>query len=200
MRKISLMICLSLFLVSCGKESSSSGTSYSNLYNSTLPTGSSDALTGLTTWYQGTAEGNYYTTSTTRIEYRTVKTYNASNGCSNQAINVFGINLGSVNLCSNNSSLANSTTVSRSVTPVIAGNSKVGNTKLAQLFSGAVGTLANVTQAQSSFGGMAYTLTFTKATGYQAVYVVDTGINSAFNPVYIIDTEARTEETVSYIQ
>lgn len=187
--------------VSCGRETtgSSSDSSASSTFTASTSSTSSEAMSNLLAWYQSTTEASYYTGTTARTEYRVVNVY-PSSSCTTQAISVAGLSLGSVYVCSSGSSVTSSSYSSRSVLPTQSGASKSTVTELANLFNGSIGTIVNVTTATSSLtGGTFFTVHIVKSSGYAAVYTIDSGMNSAFNPVYSFDSETRTESTLYQI-
>jgi hypothetical protein len=192
-----------LVLGSCGKNSVKSSGSATNSYNpygqQNIGATAQQALANYQAWYASSSESSFPSQNLlARTEYRTLTTYNASN-CNNQSVNLFGLSLGSINLCFNASSPSNSQQLTRYIT-LNTGSSKSNNSKLAQVLSVSNATLMNVTQSVSQMaGGSVFRLEYVKQNGQSLVYVVDTGYNSAMNPVVIIDSEARTSETVTNI-
>lgn len=198
------LFCSSLLLAlvaGCGKNEKSGGSS--GVFNpliSNLPANSQQAVSDFQAWYNSTTEGSIPSLGNW-TERRTVKTYSASNNCNNQNISVFGLSLGSLNLCFNASAPASSQTQSRSVS-VVSGSSKSGNTKLTQLINEfSASTIISATESASQVGGNSkvFILNFQRSNGSQVTYIVDSGYHSAFNPVYIMDTNTRSDETVTYI-
>ena len=188
----------------CGSEkggsSSGSSTSPINIPGaSALPPTSATAYANLVAWYQSTTEGAQFTTAYARTEKRRTKIYSAST-CNPKSVSVWGISL-NYSFCGNSSTAPTQSDATKSVVPVQNGASKTVNGKLSALLSGSAvaGTLINVSQGNGNYGaGTIFTLQFTKTSNpnYQVIYVIDTGINSAFSPVYIMDNETRTEESL----
>ncbi len=83
--------------------------------------------------------------------------------------------------------------------PTQSGAVKTSLALVSSILSGSLGTIVNVTTSTSNTGGVFYAIYLVKSSGYSAVYTIDTGINSAFNPVYIFDSETRTETTLYQI-
>lgn len=197
--KIVLCASLAVFAVGCGKDNKSSGGGgvvNTNPYTGTVPASSQQALKNFQAWYASTTEGQIPGLGQ-RTEIRRITTYGQTDGCEQKPISIFGVDLGNINYCFNSSSQTNSNDVSR-VVNVVASQNKSQNAKLAAAYSGAGMTLANVIQGRSQYGTY-YQLEYAKSNGHRVVYIIDTGINSAFNPVQITNSEARTVEVV-YIQ
>jgi hypothetical protein len=194
------LIFSSLFVVAvgCGKENKSgSKSNYGayNPYNTYNPyyqnpsQPSQQALANLQAWYTSTAEVSG--TIGPKSEQRLVVTY--SGGCDTKTI----LGFIDINICKSGSAQT-SNTVTRIVN-VVATNNKSQNANLAAVFAPANGgTLVNVTEAQSPVSqfGRLFTLTYAKLNGHSIQYKVDTGLNSAFSPVEIYDSELKRGERV----
>ncbi len=199
--KILLCASLAVFAVGCGKDNKSSGGTGTvpavNPYTGSVPASSQQALKNFQTWYASKTEGKIPSIGQ-RTEIRRITTYSQTDGCEQKPISIFGVDLGNLNYCFNSSSQSDSDDVTR-VVNVIVNQTKSQNTKLAAAYSGAGMKLASVIQGQSQFGTY-YQLEYVKTNGHRVVYIVDTGINSAFNPVQITNSEARSVESVIHIQ
>lgn len=187
-----------LILTACGKDTVGSGTSNStSTYTTgTLTSTSSTAMAAVASWYASTTEGSYYSGTTSRTEYRIVRVYPSTN-CGSQNVSIAGLSLGTIYTCNNTSSYTSSNLSSKVITPVASGSSKSVNTTLASIFSGTLGTVTNVQTGTGQSGGTLYSIQVVKSSGYVYVFTIDTGINSAFNPIYTFDSETKTE-TVLY--
>ncbi len=202
--KILLCASLAVFAVGCGKDNKSSGGGTgpipavnTNPYTGTVPASSQQALNNFQAWYNSNNEGQFPGIGQ-KTEVRKITTYSQTDGCEQKPISVFGVNLGNLNYCFNSSSQSNSTEVSR-VVNVLVNQTKSQNPNLAAAYSGAGMTLANVIQGQGQNGAY-YQLEYAKSNGHRVVYTIDTGIHSAFNPVQITNSEARTFEEIIRIQ
>lgn len=199
--KILLCASLAVFAVGCGKDNKSSGGSggvvNTNPYTGTVPAASQQALKNFQAWYSNKTEGQFPGIGQ-KTEFRRITTYSQTDGCEQKPISIFGVDLGNLNYCFNSSSQSSSKDSSRTVN-VLANQTKSQNTKLAAAYSGAGMKLANVSQGRSQFGTY-YQLEYVKTNGHRVVYTIDTGIHSAFNPVQITNSEARTVESVIHIQ
>lgn len=194
------LLCASLvlFAAACGKDNKSSGKSASNNlltnpYIGTVPADSAAAYNNLMTWYKGTSEGSLPQMNLAHYgETRTISTLKQE--CSTTTIDLW-ITEKDLTFCKETSSQRE---VERNLARTAAGTSKASNTKLAQALSGSGLTLVKVTQGQS-YSGSLFTIEWAKSNGQRLVYTIDTGLNSAFNPYQIIDSEARTIESISEI-
>lgn len=204
---LNIIVCASLLIaVGCGKSNSSGGSSYNNggstynnpynnPYNGNVPVTSQQPLQNFQNWYNSSAEGSFPGIGQ-RTETRKITKFDQTDGCESQPISIFGLNLGSFNYCFSSSSQASSQNVQRIVNVLVSQN-KSQNLKLAQAYSGSGMVLANISEGMGM--GKVYQLEYQKTNGHRVVYIIDTGINSAFNPVRIIDSEARTDESVTSI-
>jgi hypothetical protein len=185
--------------VGCGKESKSKGTTAVayNPYDTTNPyyqdptVATQAAMANANAWYAATAE----TVSTIgqRIEQRVSYVYSGPN-CSTKSYAGGFINF---EFCKQSS--ATPTYTSRTVN-VLQSNVKSQNPKLAAAFTPPAGsTLYSASETNSVFSltGRVFVLTYAKPNGHGMQYVIDTGLNSAFNPVKIYDSEAASGEEVT---
>ncbi|HXH29727.1 MAG TPA: hypothetical protein VNJ01_02830 [Bacteriovoracaceae bacterium] len=190
---IQRLLCLTLLLtvgLSCGKNSSGKKNQppLYNQYVGIIPSTSQQPMDNLRAWYTSTNEGTFPTIGQ-HTEERRITTYSSSEGCSKWAI--FTFCLGS---SSNGTHVDSSKTIN-----ILATGSKATNSKLAVAMAGTSLELVNVSQYPMSQGAI-YTLVYKKPiSNHLIVYTIDTGINSAFNPIRIEDTEAKTVEKVRKI-
>lgn len=197
------LLCASLivFAVGCGKENKSGGEAASpvNPYTGSVPAASQSALKNFQDWYNSSTEGSYPGIGQ-KIETRIVQNYSRTDGCETKPITIFGYNITEINYCFSNSTSVSNQETDR-VVNVLVSQVKSQNTKLAQAYAGSGMTLANATSlGQSRYGGTIYQLEYSKSNGHRVVYIIDTGVNSAFNPVQITDSEAKTVEFVEDIR
>lgn len=193
------LLCTSLlvFTVGCGKESKSgSGSSY-NPYNQNNPyyqnptQQTQAAITNLQAWYQSSTENSGSIGQKT--ERRQPISFTEAS-CSTKTI----LGFIDINYCKN-SQQSTGSVVSRAVY-IVSGQVKSQNSKLATALSPGNGaTLVSATETNSPVNystGRLFTLNYAKSNGHIIQYKIDTGLNSAFNPVEIYDSEARTGEYV----
>jgi hypothetical protein len=200
----SILHLLSLFLVvsfaaSCGKKDSSSSSSNANPLNSSgaFSASGAQAQANLLAWSNSTVEGTFPSVSVYLARTVTIKTRifsPSSNGCNQQPISVFGLNLGNINICVNNSISGTTTYPQSMVTMVLSGSKLTGNPKLVSalaplITSGADGlTLSSISQTPSNqSSGSVFVIEYKNSAGKSIVQVIDTGMNSALNPVYMLD-------------
>lgn len=189
---------LATLSVSCGKSDSKSGgggsSSSSSVWSpssgSTTNTTGSQALTNYMSWYSSNAEAASPAAGLRSIVRETL-TYPASSGCSSQPLTVFGVTIGNFQTCLGTSSSPTSTTATTFVN-VVSSNTKSSNSKLANILTSTYGALVNVQQQGNKFI-FTYQVSVNGSQAYDTV-VVDTGINSALNPVYISNTATRKVE------
>ncbi len=186
-------------LASCGNNSGgSTRTSHQNSNNSStgntgVSASSSVAKTNLLKWYNSTVEGGYPSSSSIqmtpmRFVYKTVKELSTSNSCNNQSLNLFGMNLGSLNLCFNTQTSGTGETLPGEMVQLLASGSKKNNEALGEAMSGIVSSsdseliLVSVTQS-----GTVFVIQYINGEQKSVIYSIDTGLNSALNPVYHLD-------------
>lgn len=192
------LLCASLvfFATGCGKDNKSSGKGVSNNllanpYTGKVPAASLTAYTNLMTWYKGTTEGPLPQMNLAHYgETRTISTLKQE--CSTTTIDLW-ITEKDLTICKESST---DNEVQRNVARTAVGSSKAGITKLNQALNGSGLTLIKVTQSKS-YAGNLFQIEWAKSNGHRLVYMIDTGLNSAFNPYQIIDSEARTIESIS---
>lgn len=192
-------------IASCGKDGGgSSGARPQPVY---IPIGSStgtSTLANFKTWYKSTLNGSYPGPGLYDEERKTY-TYNTAGNCSSQPVKIFGTTIGNIESCSHSGSPTSTNTVSTEKA-VLMGGSKASNTILASINAGTAGTLISATQTgglQIGYGftqGSLYILRFQATNGSVKEYWIDTGINSAFQPVKTIDVTAGSEEVLTKIQ
>jgi hypothetical protein len=182
---------------SCGK-SNNSGHSTNNTSSYGLDTYSTNqsAINKFKAWYISPSESSFPGVGQ-KTEERKIKTYSQTDGCESNPINIFGLNIGNLSYCFNNVSPANTQTV-KHVINILPTQNKAMNSKLAEIYAGTNMTLITASEFPIQNGNI-YQIEFRKQNGQRVYYQVDTSINSAFNPVLIIDTELRTTETLSRI-
>ncbi|MCM2350812.1 MAG: hypothetical protein NDI69_12385 [Bacteriovoracaceae bacterium] len=191
------LLCASLvfFAAGCGKDNKSSGGGVSgnvvtNPYTGTVPADSLTAYTNLMTWYKGTTEGSLPNDGFAHYgETRTITTL--SQECSTKTIDLWIIEK-DLTFCKENSS---ENEVERNVALTAVGSVKASNSKLTQALSGSGLTLIKVTQ----YSANVFQIEWAKSNGHRLAYSIDTSFNSAFNPYQIIDSEARTIESLTDI-
>jgi hypothetical protein len=182
-----------LTLSGCGKDNSTGkGGVYRSPYSGTIPAGSQTAFANAQAWYSSTVEG-LPNSPGARTEQRRVDVYKDGNGCKTKTL----LGFFDVNFCFNNTSPESSNTVSR-VVYVILNQAKSNNPKLAAVFAPPANfQLVNATQSSGFFGKNIYTIEYANpGTGHSIRYMIDSGLNSAFNPVDIYDTATRSREYV----
>jgi hypothetical protein len=196
---------LATTLASCGNKSGgSSSTSHQNSNNSSagntgVSASSLVAKTNLLKWYNSTVEGGYPSSSSiqmfpSRQVFKTLKELSTSNSCNNQSLNLFGMNLGSVNLCFNTQTSGSGVDLPFEMVQLSISGTKKNNEALVEAMSGIVSpedsdlVLVSLTQTQSSLqGGSIFIIQYTDADKKSVIYSIDTGLNSALNPVYHLD-------------
>lgn len=192
---------LGLLVMGCGKSESKGGSSSGSpstspstwtpsTSNNTTAT-SSQALQNYNSWYTSTSESATPTVGL-RSVVRTTLTYSASNGCTSQPLTIFGVQLGSTNFCLGGGS-APAKTVSTSFLQIAATNNKALNVKLPNILTSSYGELVDISQ-QGNIFKFTY---FVNGTGAYDTVVVDTGINSALNPVYLSNTATKKVEQLT---
>lgn len=197
------LICLALLsfvAVSCGSEKSKGGgsKSYSAYSASAYFTQSSQyAMDNVLAWYNSNTEGSFPNPNFpgVKTEERTLKTFSpATNPCT--STNYYGII--TLTSCNHSSPSPISTVTSTNQVPMIPGQVKSNNPKLAQALSGSGMTLYEAVQMSSGWQAV-YILKYYKANGHTVKYTIDTGVNSAFNPIATEDSETNTKEELSSI-
>lgn len=192
-------------LIGCGKDNSSGSSSskapvtntnqttnpYSNQVPSSSP--SQTAFNNFKSWYLSTNEGAIPGIGQ-RTEVRSLKTYSQSNNCQTNPISLFGVNIVNVNYCFSSSSPSSTEQFERQIN-VLPSQNKSLNSKLAQIYQGTNMTLVSASEFPAGNGKL-FQIEFKKSNNEKVVYQVDTRVNSAFNPVYILDSGARTIETL----
>jgi hypothetical protein len=190
-------------LVGCGKDNSS-GTSSSkapvtntnqttNPYSNQVPSPSQAAFNNFKSWYLSTSEGAIPGIGQ-RTEVRSLKTYSQSNNCQTNPISLFGVNIVNVNYCFSSSSPSSTQELERQINVLPAQNKSL-NSKLAQIYQGTNMTLVSASEFPVGTGKL-FQIEYKTSNNEKIVYQVDTRINSAFNPVYILDSGAKTIETL----
>lgn len=199
------LLCASLlvFVTGCGKDNKtggaggSVGTQFGNAYNSTNPyyqdpsAMTKQAFDNATAWLNTNVETSTYLGP--RTENRDKIVYNAPS-CNTKTY----LGFIDIEMCKSGQ-VSREFLASRTVNVVLS-NDKRANQKLAQAFAPAEGaTLISATQSVSPMGngGSLYKLTYVKTNGHILQYMIDTGLNSAFNPVEIYDSELAQAEVVS---
>ncbi len=193
-------------IVSCGKDNNSGTASSrstnqpvtaSSPYNQTNPffenptLQNQTALQNLTAWYNSPAE--IPPTIGPKTEKRVAVGLSA-NSCNTKTY------LGFIDINTCKSSNQSTTNLPDRTVNVILSNTKSANSKLAAVFTPTGGgTLKTITEEASKVyaSGKLYTLEYVKPNGHILQYKVDTGLNSAFNPVSIYDSEQSKGEYVS---
>ncbi len=194
------------FTASCGKSGSGGGGGNNNQFANGYNASGTVAQSNLLAWYNSTgAEGSLPNPNTSyRLLTKTEK--NASNGCSTQPVSVFGFNLTNINLCTSGSGLGSGTQIQVPVHIYSNGDKKSGNSELvtamSSIVNGGAGPLflTNITQAPSTqTTGSVFTINLVDSNQKKVVYVIDTGLNSKLNPVYVLDGVAGKERTLTAI-
>lgn len=192
------------FLTSCGKDNSS-GTSSTkapatntnqnstNPYSNQVPSSSQAAFNNFKSWYLSTNEGAIPGIGQ-RTEVRSLKTYSTSSNCQTNPVSLFGVNIVNVNYCFSNTSPSSTQELERQIN-VLPSQNKSLNSKLAQIYQGTNMTLVSASEFPAGNGKL-FQIEFKKSNNEKVVYQIDTRINSAFNPVYILDSGAKTIETL----
>lgn len=209
-----LGLALLITLAGCGKGSSKGGSSVNcakNPYqqaclvnggmNGIGTISGTQALANFKAWYASSNNGMYPGSANLYKEDRTTYTYNTGSNCSSQPVKIFGINLGNFQSCSYSSSPTSTNTVTNTVA-VLVGASKASNAILASIYAGTAGTLVSAVQTQGlpSYGGALYIIRLQAVDGSVKEYWIDTGINSAFQPVKTVDVTNSKEEVVTWIR
>jgi hypothetical protein len=199
---------LSVLAVSCGgsKGGSKSSAAAVNPLAYNLNTTSAQALANVTAWYNSTSEGAFGTPGmggffATREE-RIVKVYAANGGCSTKPIKFLGLNLGNFQSCNSSNTIQSSNNVITAYSPTPNGGSKASAARVTSILNGSLGSITNVSTSQGQSGAIVYVLTVTPDVNQPSltkVYAIDTGVNSALNPVYSMDSATRTEESLYQI-
>jgi len=195
---LSIILTLGIF-VSCGKDSttntsgsSSSAQPYSTpvqqLANNLSSNSGQSAFNNLLSWYNSNVENS--TPAITVKEQRRIDRFSQPNCKTNTYFSIlnlqtcFGSTSGSVDYVERN--VTASTNTIKSSVP-----------NLAAIFQPTASmTLMGVTQWSGPFGKPMYQLDFFKSNGYFLRYQIDTGLNSAFNPVLVFDSEKGTSEII----
>ncbi len=185
-------------LVSCGKDSStntsgSSAQPYSTpvqqLSNNISSNNGQTAYNNLLAWYNSTAENT--TPQRSVLEQRLIQTFSKPN-CETNTY------LGFINLqtCFGTTS-GSSRYEYRTITPTSTTNKSL-NSKLSVVFQPTtVMNLVGVSQTNGIFGKPLYQVDYVKYNGHVLRYKIDTGLNSAFNPVEIYNSEIGTKESLT---
>ncbi len=190
------LLCLALLVTmvaACGKKSGGGGghTPVSNGVNVPINNNAStttlNAFNNLKAWYQSSSEGSLPSIGQ-HTELRSITTYNTSDSCDKWWIFTY---------CVNTSSQGNTTNIPLRTVNVVASSSKSNNSKLAAVFNSSLELV--FAQQYGMYGGALYTVVFKKSNNHLMIYTIDTTINSAFNPVRIEDTEAKTVEKLKKI-
>jgi len=190
--------------VGCGQSSKGSSSSaaaapvapaavapVTNAYTSTISASAGQAQADLLAWYSNTTEG-LPTALGSYTEKRQITVYKApSDSCKNKSWWIF-----SANICSSSSTIQSQNTVTRSVY-VVSGSVKSSNANLASALNQTGMASTNVTKVQGTNGQPAFIIDYTRTDGTVLSYVVDTGLNSAYNPVVKNDSATRTTEKVT---
>jgi hypothetical protein len=193
------------FAAACGNKdggSSKGNNGYSPTSNGLNASGT-QAQTNLIAWYNSTVEGSYPSMSyPVRFVTRSTRSFSTSNGCNQQSVSVFGLNLGNINLCYDTQN-GGSTSQSQEQVLLVANGSKSLNPKVAEAMSGILtpgqngNLLVSVTQKPSTkSSGSVFVIQYVNSNQKSLVYVIDTGINSALNPVYSMDGGNGKEVTL----
>lgn len=208
--KTTIMHLMSLFLIlafsaSCGKkEGGSSGSSSNNVntpVNNGLNTTGQLALTNLLAWYNSTAEGSLPTASIGRGDIiKAVDKQSISSNCID--LGFFGdacFSAGGGNWTTtilptmprNTGAKSNVVAVNEALAPLVGG----ANTRNLILLNG----VNSITQQQSPVtSGVLYTITYkVNNTQKMVMYQIDTGYNSAVNPVGLIDEQNNKKERLN---
>lgn len=205
--RITVCASLIIFAIGCGKDNKSSGGGGGGQPQNpnpvtqptpnigVVPADSQLAYNNLMAWYNSGTEGGLPNLNLNHYgEIRTIKTM--SQECSTKDWDLKIVNP-SLTYCKDNSTEQEQ---KRNVTIVAPGTSKTGNTKLSQAFNSNGLTLVKVSERALSSTGSEFIIEYVnQANGKQVIYVINTLYNSAFNPVEIINTEARTIEFIEDI-
>lgn len=197
-----LVLGLSFAVLSgCGKDNSSGGSSKStqnaNPYNSSNPyyqapsNSAKVAMDNALAWYRTRAETP--TQIGPRTEQRDQITLNDPKCSERNFLGIFD-----VELCKQGG-FTRSALPARTINVVLS-NDKSLNSKLARAFNpGGGATILNAVETSSPMmnGGKLYRLTYVKTNGHTLYFVIDTGLNSAFNPVEIYESEIKSGEVVT---
>ena len=209
----------SLFLVllaGCGadkaKKSSSSGTGTVN--NDTLispgvvsnTTASGEvAMTNYLAWYNSTTEGAIPSVGGPIMMIRSIRTFSTSSGCNPTQLSLGGFNFGSISMCFNTSSQSSQPRFESDPVTVYLSGAPKNNAKLIKAadLSPVRNIHSQITQfgSSSTYGaimsieqqGTAYIFTTVRSNKVNTV-VIDSGINSALNPIYILDNSRGKED------
>jgi hypothetical protein len=198
--QLTSLLVLTLLVSACGKDEKSSSSSSSKepakqpTTNKVEPVADNMTSTGtnayseVLSWYNSKTENS--TPAGAVLEQRLISTYAKSN-CETDTI------LGFINIqtCFGSSS----TKSSYIYTNITAKSStdKSQNSKLYLAFNPTSDMgLQGVTESKGPFGKSLYQIDYVKFNGHVVRYKIDTGLNSAFNPVEIYDSEAGTMESV----
>jgi hypothetical protein len=200
---VKALICLSVMAMamSCGKDSKSGGSNgvqqTMNPFNEGNPfykspsEKTSSALNNAKAWYESPTEAA--TSMGQKTEKRVEYSYNEPD-CNKKT--VFGFM--DIEVCKQ--SKVSTTNLEPRTVNVVPNNNKAANTKLAPVFNPANGaTLRQASEVNSPMnnGGKLFTLEYVKSNGHILQYKIDTGLNSAFNPVEIYDSELKKGEVVT---
>lgn len=198
-----LGIGLMLTVIGCGKNSDKSSSAPNQpVFTNNLSTSGAQAQTNLLAWYNSSSEGGF-PSLVTPLKQVTIstRTFSTSNNCNSQPISVFGINLGNINLCYNNSTSGSATNTSSYVS-LSSSTIKSNNVKLSQAMNGIINPttsgmqLVSITQNPSTkSAGSIFTIQYF-VSGKYVVYTIDTGMNSGINPIYHMDGVNGKEETL----
>ena len=190
-----------VFLVGCGKDNSSGGsksgggTSSNPISVPDLPSTSTDQFNRLKSWYTSTAQHGLPNVAGSRIEKRAYLDYSSvTNECKTKTL----LGFIDINYCFNNESIK-PTIKERTVHVVLGGNKSLNNENLRRVFSPPSGYIFDkVIEASSPINSRArlYTVDYIKPNKHILRFKIDTGLNSAFNPVEIYDTETKKVEYV----
>lgn len=195
------LLCTALmlvFIVGCGKENSSGGggTTTNPITVPDVPSTSSDQFNRLKSWYTSTAQDGLPNVAGPRTEKRAYLDYSlVTNECETKT----WLGFIDINYCFNNESVE-PIIKQRTVHVVLGGNKALNNDNLRRVFSPPSGfTFDKVTEANSPLSSSArlYTVDYIKPNKHVVRYKIDTGLNSAFNPVEIYDTETKKTEYVT---
>lgn len=144
-------------------------------------------------WYNSTTENSVPTSAPAITEHRSVSTFGEPN-CKSTTVLKF-INLsGCFGVSASNSNVE-----TRYVIPVQNGVSKATNSKLAAVFSAPTGySMISAQQVPGPFNFPIFMIDYgNSSNGHVIRYMIDSGLNSAFNPIRIYDTSIRKSEEVT---
>jgi hypothetical protein len=199
---LNLMSSLLLLTVmaSCGKNQVSGGRQFQQNQINTLNASGELAKTNLLAWYNSSSEGGYPSLLyPVRQITRSVRTFSTSGNCSQQGLNIGGINLFNLNLCFNVSAGGTTSSTTETVTLKSSGI-KSGNAKLVEALSGILNSssgglvLKTITQQPSQISsGSLFILQYLDSNQKSHVFFIDSGANSVINPVYSMDGAAGKE-------